>query len=439
MADTYDPLVANRIPLNHQQACQSYWQAHTAPVRLARANLPKTTQFLIVGAGYTGLNAALELAEQGMQDITVIDAGDVGAGASGRNAGFVLPTTGRLGFTDYARRYGETVAHQVQDELSLAVQRVRHFAAGEPDCQWQPGPYLRFAHHPRQAARLAVTPPQYQPTPFTARWLPHTQCQQQWPGLAGQYGALELTPAASVNPLALSRRYAARAIQAGVKLITGCAMLSWQEQARGVEVTTTQGVVTARQLLLTTNAYLPAGMSQQLGQQQLPVLSAIGVTAPLTREQLAATGLQVGQLMMDTRLLKHYYRLLPDRRLLFGGRGAVSGAAAARPRPRQQLSRALGQTFPALARQPLDYHWWGWVSVSADSVPRVFSHSRRVQLAAGYCGAGVAFTALAGQRLAHQTLGYELPTLPFYESPLPRYPLPHWRRLGQRILYTLAR
>ena len=81
----------------------------------------------------------------------------------------------------------------------------------------------------------------------------------------------------------------------------------------------------------------------------------------------------------------------------------------------------------------------GWISVALDSMPRVFSPSPGVFTSAGYCGAGVAFASLAGKRLAQLAAGENLPALPFYQTPLPKYPMPQFRRMALRGLYQWQR
>src|SRR5690606_31882652 len=124
--------------------------------------------------------------------------------------------------------------------------------------------------------------------------------------------------------------------------------------------------------------------------------------------------------------------------LLFGGRGAIRGVDADKPRYTRHLLAALAQTFPALqalSSEPPDYCWSGWVSVALDDYPRIYSPAAGIYTSMGYCGAGVTFTQLAGQRVAQLAMGETLPNLPFYNSALPKFPLPQLRRLGQWLYY----
>lgn len=114
---------------------------------------------------------------------------------------------------------------------------------------------------------------------------------------------------------------------------------------------------------------------------------------------------------MDTRILKYYFRLLPDNRLLFGGRGAIQGKSAEKPIYAKRLLQALHQTFPQLREVNKWEHFWsGWVSVSLDDYPRVGKVKDNIYASMGYCGAGVGFTALAGQRLAEAAMKKTCPS-----------------------------
>jgi glycine/D-amino acid oxidase-like deaminating enzyme len=438
----YDPLTAASIDASYADEVLSYWQhREKAPAFETTAALPERAPLVIIGAGYTGLNAALTLAEDYQQPVLVLEAGDIGAGCSGRNAGFVLPGSGRLSIHDYQQKFGAATADGVADEFDASVSRVRDLVQRHHiDCQWQAARLLRIAHTPRHAARLqqqlATTT-----SATTARreYIDQAKLQQRLPGLRSAYGALQQSPAAAVNPRALVQGYARAASAAGTAIYTRCPVTQWQSTADGERLSTPQGDVVAERVLLCTNAYTPGGLRPEVSRRHLPALSSVIVTAPLSEDQRMALGLTASDLIMDTRSLKYYYRLLPDNRLLFGGRGAVSGSQATHPKFREHLRRAMVATLPVLANTAIEYYWYGWVSVARDSMPRVFASTPRTFVAMGYCGAGIAFSSLAGKRLADLSQGQELPALPFYQSAPPVLPNAVLRRAGQAVYYQYAR
>ncbi|MCC5855722.1 MAG: FAD-binding oxidoreductase [Idiomarina sp.] len=435
----YDPLRAQTIPRFHERDIRSYWAAITPPATSLNAPLPQRADYVVIGAGYTGLNAATALAERG-KDVVVLDAGAIGAGCSSRNAGFVLPGTGRLGFQDYEQRFGEDVAVAVQNEFAASIHHLQNIAKGvEAELQFHPAQYLRLAHTRQHVAALAAQQPLYEPTLLNPEWLDRDALIARHPGLAYAHGGLSVTPAYSVNPAALVQHTANLAEQAGVVIHSGVAVIGCTQVGAHWNLSTSAGDVIADHVLFCTNGYLPKPLFPELSQRHLPVLSSVMVTAPLSSTQRQALGLSAQQLVMDTRILKYYYRLLPDGRLLFGGRGAIQGKNAQHPRYQRDLYHALTTTLPMLAGIQIEFYWQGWISVALDSMPRVFSPAPNTYAALGYCGAGVAFSALAGRRLASLALNEPLPPLPFYQSELPRFPFAQFRRLGQWGFYQYGR
>ncbi|MGX5913282.1 NAD(P)/FAD-dependent oxidoreductase [Aliidiomarina sp. Khilg15.8] len=438
----YDPLTAASIDAGYADQVASYWQQQSAPLKLPAAPaLPQRAAVVIIGAGYTGLNAALALASEYEQPAVVLEAGDIGAGCSGRNAGFVLPGSGRLSIHDYQHKFGSSTAGAVAAEFDASVNHVRALVQQHNiDCQWQDARLLRVAHTRRHAARLQAQLTNIAAADNAARqYLTQSDLAHQVPGIRQAYGAIQQSPAAAINPRALVQGYASAAANAGASIYTRCPVTRWRSMPAGEQLSTPQGEIVADQVLVCSNAYTPAGLNRNISQRQLPALSSVIVTAPLSEAQVQALGLHSSDLIMDTRSLKYYYRLLPDNRLLFGGRGAVSGKQATHPKYKQHLARAMVDTLPALAKTPIEYYWYGWVSVARDSMPRVFAHSERSFVAMGYCGAGIAFSSLAGKRLAALSQGQTLPPLPFYQSALPAFPNARLRRLGQAAYYQYAR
>ena len=135
---------------------------------------------------------------------------------------------------------------------------------------------------------------------------------------------------------------------------------------------------------------------------------------------------------MDTRALKYYYRKLPDNRILFGGRGAITGKNAADPYYAKRLLAVLKTSFPVLDNLRYDYAWSGWLSMSLDDMPHVYQNEQKnIFYAMGYCGSGVSFSVQAGKRLAEKAAGVSVPNLPIYQTPLATFPFAPLRRVGQ--------
>lgn len=438
----YDPLVHSDIGCNTAYPT-SYWAADTQTSSLSTAlKHDVNTDIVIIGAGFNGLSCAYQLASRFSREVTVLEANQTGWGCSGRNAGFILRGTGRLGLIQLSQTFGIDSARLFYQEYGDAIALVKQMIElGNIACQVQPAGYLKIAH---KAALAADMPSQaaflQKQFGYPVQYIAQQALQQQYMRNQQAFGALRFPDCFGVNPLALVQGYAKLTQSSGVKLYNGSPVLAWQRlSSGGFVLRTPQATVHCKQLIMATNAYTPKGFYPAFNRSSLPVLSSVIVTQPLTEQQLKQTGLHHTQLVMDTRALKYYYRKLPDNRILFGGRGAVYGKDAANLRYPQRLLEALQRCFPALHGLNYDYHWSGWVAVSLDDLPRVVRDGKDLYYAGGYCGSGVSFSTQAGLRLAESVMGLPLPDLPIYQSALKPFPLPAFRRAGQQAYYHWGR
>lgn len=438
----YDPLVDADIGQDKPYP-SSYWAEHTQQTVASTAlRQDISTDIVVVGAGYTGLSCAYQLARQFSREVMVLEANKAGWGCSGRNAGFVLRGTGRLGLAQLSQKFGLDCARLFHREYGDAIDLVKHMIEqGSIACQAQTSGYLKVAHKASLAADLpAQAAFLQQQFGYPVQHLTAAELQQDYMINTQAFGAIRFPDCFGLNPLALAQGYASMALAQGVKLHTATPVMQFQQLSDGrFELHTPAATVRCNKLILATNGYTPKGFYPLLNQACLPVLSSVIVTEPLTPEQITASGLNHSQLVMDTRALKYYYRVLPDNRLLFGGRSAVYGKDAENPVYPSRLLAALKQCFPMLSDIKTAYHWSGWVAVSFDDLPRVCQVQPGIFYAAGYCGSGVSFSTQAGKRLAQLVMGETLPAIPIYHSHLARFPLPAFRRLGQQAYYQWGR
>lgn len=437
----YDPYQERSLS-SFQPDVASYWQSVTPPAQQFPAlNSNISCDVLVVGAGYTGLNCAYELSHTHQRQVVVVDALQPGWGCSGRNGGFVLRGTGRLGLSQLVAKFGLEKARLFHQEYGEAIIRVNQLiTAGNIECQPQPVGYYKIAHKAGMAADLAHQALYLQQQfAYQVQYLDTCQLQQLVVKHSQAYAALSFPDCYGLNPLALAQGYARMASEAGATLYGQTPVNRFTRRNGVFEVETPEGIITAKKLVLATNAYTAKGLYPALNSSCLPVLSSVIVTEPLNSKQLQQLNWQQNSIMMDTRTLKYYYRLLPDNRILFGGRGAITGKAAADPVYARRLLAALKHCFSGLEQLTYQYQWSGWVGVSFDDLPRVFSPEENLFYAAGYCGSGLSFSALAGKRLAQLVAGQTLPELPIYQSALPRFPMSAFRRQGQQLYYHWGR
>jgi glycine/D-amino acid oxidase-like deaminating enzyme len=439
----YDPLTTSSPGIGEPYP-KSYWASEIQAPAPNPVKGDIDTPVAIIGAGYTGLSCALHLAKNHQIPSVVLEANQIGWGCSGRNAGFVLNGTGRLSWPQIQKKWGDQTAAQIYAEYRAGINTVSELIEnGQIDCDKSTGGYLKVAHRAslvnglKQQAELLQQ--QFQDP---VRFIDAGTLQQQYLHSTEAHGALLFPYCFGIHPLKLARGYARLAEAQEVSLYSHSPVSHWHNQQGQHLLTTPGGTVKADKVVIATNGYTPRRFHAKVDNRHFPVLSSVIVTEPLTEKQIKDCGLKPGLMVMDTRALKYYYRLLPDNRILFGGRGAIRGKDARHPVYRQRLLDALLHSFPQLGSLQAEHFWSGWVSVSLDDYPRICKadDAGSVFYSMGYCGSGVSFSTQAGKRLAQLLAGdHSLPDLPFFDSPLPRFPLAGARRIGLWAFYHWGR
>ncbi len=385
----------------------------------------------IVGGGFTGLSAAHHLARAGVAT-AVLEANDFGWGASGRNGGMAVPRY-KTPWAALARRFGDAVARQLHGLLFDAIDSLGQVAA---DLSIDGG-FHRPGHVTAANGRAAVSMLE-----ADLQWL--ASIGDRTPRLldaaetarltgTGDYLAGYLDPrAAGIHPLNHVRGMAAALAGRGLPLFAGTPVTAVHEHAQGIVLATPGGSVRARQLVIATNAYTGlCRLGNDLHRRIVPVSTSVITTAPLPGPVLAAL-LPEGHLVSDTRHLLNYWRIAPGNRLLYGGRGSLTGKEA--PGVYAGLERRLVETFPSLAGVPLDHRWSGKVAVTLDDFPHVGRLGPRVSYALGYGGRGVALSHLLGRMAAALATGQAIDAGPMATGSFGPIPLHALRIPGMKAV-----
>jgi glycine/D-amino acid oxidase-like deaminating enzyme len=192
-------------------------------------------------------------------------------------------------------------------------------------------------------------------------------------------------------------------------------------------------------VIIAPNGYSEDETLPQLACRLIPALTSIIGTRPMSAAELAAQGWTSTVTCADTRRLLHYFRLLPDGRFLWGGRGGISGSPAAAKRAERHLRESFERHFPAWRHVETEFFWRGLVCLTKPLVPFVGRLEEGLYASVAYHGNGVSFTAWAGRALAGQVAGVQgadaLPAV--VRNPLPRFPLPALRKLYLAGAYAL--
>jgi glycine/D-amino acid oxidase-like deaminating enzyme len=376
-----------------------WWMA--APLRtLEQVLVPPTADVVIVGAGYTGLSAAIRLARAG-RSVQVFDREYPGEGASTRNGGI---TSGNLrpSLTELGQRFGEQQASALVAESKAAREDLYRFIDEEKiACDFALTGRFGGASAPADYEKLAREAEMLNRTlGIEAYAVPRTD-QRSVLGTDYYFGGAVRMDIGGLHPAKLHRSMLNLAIAAGATVHAQTAVLGVRSDGDGFEVKTARGNVRARDVIVGVNGYADAS-DRWLRRRLVPVRSRIIATEPLSPNLM---GELMPRRMMcgETRKLHYYYRPSPDGdRILFGGR---DGTIAGDPDwPTESLRRALVDIFPVLEQTKISHTWFGNVAMNRDMVPRIFSKAG-IRYAAGYCGSGVVWARWAGDKAARQILG----------------------------------
>lgn len=424
--------------LHFDRPAASYWEASAPPLAVEAPPLHGDAQcdVAVVGMGYTGLATALRLAAEYHVDVRVLDAAAPGWGASGRNGGCCCVGSHKLSFAAMIARYGLAATRQYHAHMLEAIDLVselcvRHGIDAQPHGEGE----AALAHHPAQMAALAAYR-DYQASTFGERFtlLSGEELRAAGMGGPGFFGGLTRARGFGLHPLAYARGLAAAAQRAGARLHAYSPVVGWRSRGAGHELTLANGArLSAGQVVVATNAYTPETVFTPHAGRLIPAASNILVTRPLTAAEREAQGWTTARMAYDTRNLLHYFRLLPDGRFLFGGRGGTDGSVAGEDAARATLVADFHTLFPAWREVDITHFWRGMVCLARDRVPYLgaLDERRSVWTALAYHGNGIAMATWSGHALAAAMTGHAAQDAisPVLTRRLARFPLPrlrHW-------------
>lgn len=384
---------------------------------------PATMDVAVIGAGITGLSAARTLAQRRAR-VIVLEAETIGWGASTRNAGMVL-TGLKRGAADLVATYGRERAGRMFGASLAAIDCVEETIRTEAiACDFARTGHLEVAckrkHFDdfRRSAELMARDLHHTVTVVPKDALPREIGSDAYHGALVDEASAAIDPARYVAGLALAAERAGALVYEGARVQK--IERSTRSGAAGFALITTRGAVWTREVFVGTGGYT-GPVTPGLRSRIVPIGSYIIATEPLPRA-LADAASPRNRMVFDSKHLLHYFRLTPDRRLLFGGRAAFF------PETRQSirtsadmLRRDMLTVFPGLRDVKVDYAWGGTVDVSFDLVP----HAGRIEglhYAMAYAGHGVAMGTYLGTSMAQVMCG-ETSENPFIDLSFPRAPL----------------
>ena len=395
-----------------------YWWEAAAPPAPAAPTLPGRVDVAVIGGGYCGLNAALELSRRGAQ-VAVFEAERIGFGASSRNGGMVSGGI-KLASMGLDATLGEARARQLVAEAMGSLPFVEDLLGREGiDADYaRTGRFLgawsdgHFRDLERQAALYRTL------TGMRAEPLPRER-QREEIGSDFYRGGLVAEAFGALHPAKYHQGLAAAARAAGAIVIDGTRATGLRRDGAGFHVETARGAVAAREVFVATNGYTGA-LTPWLRRRVIPVGSYMVATEELPAG-LAARILPTGRMISDTKRVMAYFRLSPDgRRVLFGGRARSRPATARAAAP--VLHARMLQVWPELAGLRITHAWTGNVAFTFDFLPHLGRHDG-VHYALGCQGSGVAMMSYLGHQAALKLAGGANRPSAFDGLPFPTRPL----------------
>lgn len=393
-----------------------WWEA--APPDHSQAPLPDRVDVAIVGSGYAGLTAALELARSGLR-VAVLDAGPLGIGASTRSGAMVssgqklVLSQALAGFTPQQAAAALEDSRETLEFLQALIGRERLDAdlqlCGRFFGAWTPA---HFETLKRNAALL------HERTGVTARIIPRSR-QREEIGTDLYHGGMVVEEYGGLHPAKYNRALRQAVIEAGASLHGFAKVSGWAQDGDGLLVRTARGALRAKEVVVATNGYTSDELAW-FRRRVVATASYIVATEPLP-DGLMQKILPRPRMVSDTRRELSYFRPSPDNtRILFGGRPSPFGVDERRAAT--GLHARMVQVWPQLQDIKLTHAWRGFVGMTFDRVPHLGTQAPHVHYALGCNGNGVALMSWMGNQTALRILGRQNRQSAFADRPFPTAP-----------------
>ena len=402
---------------------KNYWLETVSISAGETCPLPETVDAAVIGSGVTGLSAARALAKRGIS-VAVLEAHTLGWGASSRNGGMVL-TGMKLPVPTLIARYGREKVRRMYAASLASIDCVEQIVRDEQvDCDFSRCGHLEVAckqaHFDGYAESAALIAKEFN---HNLRVVTKSDLRNEI-GSDIYYGGLVDELSAGLNPARYVAGLAAAAKRAGAALFDHTPVQAVQRESSDGKpkfmVRTAKGNLLAREVLLASGAYTGSATAA-LRKKIIPIGSYIIATQVLA-EDLARELSPKNRMIYDSKHFLFYYRLTPDRRMLFGGRAAFFPETENTVRRSAEILRqGMISVYPQLRNEKVEFVWGGTLDFAFDIMPHT-GRSDGMHYSVGYAGHGVAIGTYLGTRLAGIICG-EANDSPFDDIPFPNPPI----------------
>jgi len=401
----------------------NYWLTTVEMPTPPPHSLPEFADVAVIGAGFTGLSAALALAKRGAK-VVVLEAETIGWGASSRNGGMVLPGL-KLGVNKLISLYGRDLTRRLYAASLETIQCVERIVQKENiACDFARTGHLEVAckqtHFDDFARQVEVIAREFN---HHLRIVPRGELRAEI-GSGIYYGGMVDEISVGLNPARYVAGLATAVMRAGAQIYERAKLERIEPQSRngapGFQLTTSRGSFHARNVFVATSGY--TGTATPALQQKIIPIGSFIITSQVLPDALARELSPRNRQIYDSKNYLYYYRLTPDNRMLFGGRAAFFPETGQTIRKSAEiLRRGMIEVFPQLRDAKVEYVWGGTLDFCFDIMPHA-GQTDGIYFALGYAGHGVAMATWQGQKMAEWIVEGKTDN-PFAEIPFPGAPL----------------
>jgi glycine/D-amino acid oxidase-like deaminating enzyme len=403
---------------------RNYWLDTVGMPKGDRSHsLPEKAEVAVIGAGLTGLSAARTLAKAGAE-VAVLEAETIGWGASSRNGGMVL-TGMKLGVHKLLSRYGREKTQQMYAASVASIDCVEQVVREENiDCDFSRSGHLEVAckqkHFDDYARQAEVIAREFN---HQLRVIPRSELRNEI-GSEIYFGGMVDEVSTGLNPARYVAGLGRAAQNAGATVYESTRVERIERASRqanpGWSLSTSRGTLWTREVMVGTSGYTGKA-TPALQKKIIPIGSYIIVTEALP-QALARELSPHNRMIYDSKNYLYYYRLTPDRRMLFGGRAAFFPESEDTIRKSAEiLRRGMIKVYPQLRETKVEYVWGGTLDFAFDIMPHA-GQMDGMYFSLGYAGHGVAMATYLGKKVAEYICSGKDEN-PFAGIPFPGAPL----------------
>jgi len=397
-----------------------YWWEDASPRPGNTDSVPQSCDVAVIGSGYAGLRCALELARAG-RDVVVLEAGDIGSGASSRNAGLISGRAGVSKQINLAALVGEPWADRILQEADEAFENLQSFVEAENiPCYLQMVGRFVAAHTPSSLGKIEGKMTEYNRDGQARFSIIQRQDQDEYVNSRYYYGGMYNDDAGLIHPSLYHKGIRDACEAAGVRLVSHARVTAIDAVGPTKTVTTEKGTITASAVALATNGYTDAA-SPWHQRRIVPISSTIIATETLGQNRVASL-LPKLCTVIDAKRVIYFARPSPDRtRILFGGRAKF--APVGPQESAEILHRNMAQVFPELDDVTVTHAWSGLMGFTFDFLPKMGEHDGIHYSIGCNGGCGINLMSWLGMKLAQRIVDPASPKSAFEDIPFKTQPL----------------